>query len=78
MYRHGPWQYFPAAFVIKSPLPLLILLALLPFLWFRRGNRHTRELCFVLLPVAFYFALVTTSYMDIGARHFMPIYPFLY
>jgi len=78
MYRHGPSLYFPAAFLIKSTLPLLILLALLPFLWFPRGNRHTRELCFLIVPVAFYFALVTTSHMDIGARHLMPIYPFLY
>jgi len=78
MYRHGPWQYFPAAFLIKSTLPLLILLALLPFLWFRRGDRHARELCFLLIPVFFYFAVVTTSHMDIGARHLMPIYAFLY
>ncbi len=78
MYRHGPWQYFPVAFLIKSTLPLLILLLLLPFLWFRREDRHTRELCFVLIPVVFYFVLVTTSHMDIGARHLMPIYPFLY
>lgn len=78
MYRHGPWLYFPAAFLIKSTLPLLILLALLPFLWFRRDDRHTRELYFMLVPAVFYFALVTTSHMDIGARHLMPIYPFLY
>jgi hypothetical protein len=78
IYRHGPWQYFPAAFVIKSTLPLLILLALVPLLWFRRENRHTRELYFMLVPVLVYFALVTTSYMAIGARHLMPIYPFLY
>jgi hypothetical protein len=78
MYRHGPWQYFPVAFLIKSTLPLLILLALAPVLWFRKGDRHARELCFVLVPVVFYFALVATSHMDIGARHLMPIYPFLY
>ncbi len=78
MYRHGPWQYFPVAFLIKSTLPLLILLALVPFLWFRQGNRHARELCFLLIPTGFYFALVTTSHMDIGARHLMPVYPFLY
>lgn len=78
MYRHGPWQYFPVAFLIKSTLPLLILLGLLPFLWFKREDRHARELCFVLVPVLFYFGLVTTSHMDIGARHLMPVYPFLY
>jgi tetratricopeptide (TPR) repeat protein len=78
MYRHGPWQYFPAAFAIKSTLPLLVLLAVLPWLWFRRGDRHIRELTFVLVPVLLYFALVMSSYMAIGARHLMPVYPFLY
>jgi 4-amino-4-deoxy-L-arabinose transferase-like glycosyltransferase len=78
MYRHGPWQYFPAAFLIKSTLPLLILLALLPFVWFKAQDRHLRELYFLTIPVVFYFALVSSSHMDIGARHLMPIYPFLY
>lgn len=78
IYRHGPWQYFPAAFVIKSTLPLLLLLAMLPFLWFRRGDRRARELCFLLVPVVSYFALVMSSHMAIGVRHLLPIYPFLY
>jgi 4-amino-4-deoxy-L-arabinose transferase-like glycosyltransferase len=77
MYRHGPWQYFPTAFLIKSTIPLLMTLAILPFLSLR-DKTHVREFCFLLLPVAFYFALVTTSHMDIGARHLMPVYPFLY
>lgn len=78
VYRHGPWQYFPAVFLIKSTLPLLILLGLLPFLWFRPGDRHRRDLYFLLIPVCVYFAVVTTSHFDIGARHLLPIYPFLY
>ncbi len=78
VYRHGPWQYFPAAFLIKSTLPLLILLGVLPLLWFRSGARRARELCFLLIPVAVYFAVVTSSHFDIGARHLLPIYPFLY
>ena len=78
IYRHGPWQYFPAAFLIKSTLPLLILLVLTPFLWFAAPHRRARELCFLLIPVGLYFAVVTTSHFDIGARHLLPIYPFLY
>jgi hypothetical protein len=78
VYRHGPWQYFPAAFLIKSTLPLLILLLLTP--WAERGfvKRYRRELTFLLIPVAVYFAVVMTSHFCIGARHLMPIYPFLY
>ena len=81
VYRHGPWQYFPAAFLIKSTLPFLILLVLLPFLWFSESDKpdsHTRKLAFLLIPACLYFAVVTTSHFDIGARHILPIYPFLY
>jgi tetratricopeptide (TPR) repeat protein len=78
VYRHGPWQYFPAAFLIKSTLPLLLFLLLLPLLWFRANDRHARELCFLLLPIAVYIAVIAGSHFDIGARHLMPVYPFLY
>ena len=78
VYQHGPWLYFPAAFLIKSTLPLLILLALFPVLWFGSHERHIRELSFLLVPVCVYFAVVTASHFDIGARHLLPIYPFLY
>ena len=78
VYRHGPWQYFPAAFLIKSTLPLLLLLLLTPLLWLRAGRTYGRQLLFLLMPVCAYFAVVTTSHFDIGARHLLPIYPFLY
>ena len=78
MYRHGPWQYFPVAFLIKSTLPLLLLVILTPVLWFRKSVRHPRELYCLLIPVCTYFTVVTMSHFDIGARHLMPIYPFLY
>jgi Dolichyl-phosphate-mannose-protein mannosyltransferase len=78
VYRHGPWQYFPAAFVIKSTLPLLMLLLLSPGA--ERGfvRKYSRELTFLLVPVAVYFAVIMSSHFCIGARHLMPVYPFLY
>ena len=78
VYRHGPWQYFPAAFLIKSTLPLLLLLILAPVVWLREGRAYGRQLVFLLVPVCVYLAVITTSHFDIGARHLMPIYPFLY
>jgi 4-amino-4-deoxy-L-arabinose transferase-like glycosyltransferase len=78
VYRHGRWLYFPLAFLIKSTLPLLILLLLSPFA-LRRSNRgYGRELIFFLVPVGVYFTVITLSHFDIGARHLMPVYPFLY
>ena len=53
MYRHGPWTYFPAAFLIKSTLPLLILLGLVPFSMVpaRRPARTRAVLCTRSSPV---------------------------
>lgn len=78
IYRHGPWQYFPAAFLIKSTLPFLILLVLAPVALRRQGEGFAKKLVFLLLPVVMYFLVITTSYFQIGARHMMPVYPFLY
>jgi 4-amino-4-deoxy-L-arabinose transferase-like glycosyltransferase len=76
-YGAGRWFYFPAAFVIKSTIGFLLLLALLPFaraLW-RREFR--REVVFLILPPLVYFGMAMTSKMDMGIRHVLPIMPFL-
>jgi hypothetical protein len=78
VYRHGNWEYFPVAFLIKSTLALLILLGLVPLAW-RWGLRgHAREMVFLLVPVVVYFLISMSSDMDIGVRHLLPVYPFLY
>ena len=78
VYRHGNRAYFPAAFLIKSTLPFLLLLCLSIFAWRDGLNDKPRELGFLLIPVIVYFAISMTSDMDIGMRHLLPIYPFLY
>lgn len=78
VYRHGNWKYFPVAFLIKSTLALLILLCLVPLAW-RWGLRgRVREMGFLLVPVVVYFVISMSSDMDIGMRHLLPVYPFLY
>ena len=77
VYRHGNWMYFPAAFLIKSTLPLLLLLCLVPFAWLRY-KWNARDLIFLTLPVIVYLAIAMHSDMNIGLRHLLPIYPFLY
>jgi tetratricopeptide (TPR) repeat protein len=79
VYRHGNWKYFPAAFLIKSTLPFLILaLAVVPIALCFGLARRPRELLFLTAPVAVYLAVAMSSSMNIGMRHILPIYPFLY
>lgn len=74
MYAHGVWWYFPVALLIKSTLGLLALVALTLFAIATGKLRKGRELAFVLLPAAVYFAAAMASGMNIGARHMMPVY----
>jgi Dolichyl-phosphate-mannose-protein mannosyltransferase len=78
VYLHGKRMYFPAAILIKSTLPFLLLLPVLVYAWVARRWRPYRELLFVTVPVALYLAVAINSEMNIGVRHVLPIYPFLY
>jgi len=78
VYRHGNWMYFPAAFLIKSTLPFLLLLVLLGIAVAVGRWRPTRELLFLTLPIVVYLTVAMRSDMNIGMRHLLPIYGFLY
>ena len=74
----GWWSYFPVAFLIKTPVGslLLILASLLPL---RRGRPlGKREAAFLLVPVAILFAAAMKGRINIGLRHVLPVYPFLF
>jgi Dolichyl-phosphate-mannose-protein mannosyltransferase len=75
----GWWYYFPVAFGLKTTLPfLLITLAALAWtLWRLLGKRDKRFL-WLLIPVAIYAFLSMTSHINIGIRHFLPVYPFFF
>src|SRR5215831_2979503 len=73
----GFWLYFPVAFVVKTPLPTLLLILAAAVLWIRKRNGRSPEL-FLMVPVIVYFTLAVLSRMNIGLRHILPIYPFLF
>jgi 4-amino-4-deoxy-L-arabinose transferase-like glycosyltransferase len=73
----GWWYYFPVAFALKTPLPLLLaIVAGLVWAIWRTTQRDSSSLR-ILVPLAIYTALVMTSKINIGVRHFLPAYPFL-
>jgi len=76
VYEHGIWYYFPAVFVIKSTLALLISLALTVFAIARGYLRNTRALWFLIAPPALYFIVAMSSHLNIGARHILPVWVF--
>ena len=83
----GWWWYFPVAFVIKTPIPILVMI-----LWtlltaviktrLRKSKIENRKstieaLAFWLFP-AVYLAVAVRSGMNIGYRHLLPVFPFVY
>jgi 4-amino-4-deoxy-L-arabinose transferase-like glycosyltransferase len=75
--REGFHSYYPMAFLIKTPLALLILLAA-SILLRKRWPLPLRTEGFLWLPVLVYFGLVLTRHVQNGHRHLLPIYPFLF
>ena len=78
VYAHGVWFYFPVAFLIKSTVGVLALFLLsLGIVATRRLNRW-REIIFLVVPVIFYLIVAMTVGMNIGVRHILVVYVFLY
>jgi len=74
----GWWSYFVTAFLIKTPLGSLFLI-LSGLLWFRSGKRLTRrDVLFLLLTPALLMGAASYGRINIGVRHILPIYPFLF
>jgi hypothetical protein len=69
--------YFPVSLLVKTPLPLLLLLVL-ALVGLLRPGPHRHALRFVWLPVVVYFSLAVGKGMNIGHRHLLPLYPFLF
>lgn len=67
--------YFVVTFLLKTPLPLLVLVG---FAVARAPRLPRREAAFVWLPVLVYAAFAVTRGLQIGHRHLLPIYPFLF
>jgi len=68
----GWWYYFPVAFLVKTPLPMLVLLGLAIGL-----GKMQKEEWFLLVPVAVMLAAAVVQNLNYGLRHVLPIYPFL-
>ena len=71
----GWWYYFPVALAVKEPSATLAALAIAAGLVvFRRF----RPPAVVWIPPAIYLLLAMSSNIDIGIRHVLPMFPFLF
>ena len=75
LYVGGRWDYFPVAFMLKTPLPTLILLVcgLIVFPW----REQKRWLSVLWLPPAVFFGVSMFSKINLGYRYILPVVPFV-
>lgn len=74
----GWWYYFPVAFLIKTPIAHIALLAAGVVVFVRRRRSlGIVPLAFVIVPIAVYLSVAMASGINIGLRHILPIYPFV-
>lgn len=77
-FNAGVWYYFPIAYLVKEPLSLLILLFGGKIYLLTRKRKL--EFCewLIIIPPVFYLIVSLFSKLNIGIRHLMPIYPFIF
>jgi hypothetical protein len=68
-------SYFFWTFLYKTTLPAIAAIAVA--LWLARRTRQ-RALPYLIWPVVVYLSYSVLSNLNIGHRHILPIYPFLY
>ncbi|MCB8976443.1 MAG: phospholipid carrier-dependent glycosyltransferase [Ardenticatenaceae bacterium] len=79
----GWWYYFPITFLLKTSLPVLLLLVIvLAGLVFNARRRvfvlGSLNQWVLVGPTAVYFLISLFTPLNIGYRHLLPILPFLY
>ena len=79
----GWWYYFPVAFLLKTPLPTLILigwgLVICLICLLRRETTcfSLLDITMLLIPSLGYFAIALTTDINLGYRHILPSLAFL-
>ncbi|MBI4169692.1 MAG: phospholipid carrier-dependent glycosyltransferase, partial [Acidobacteria bacterium] len=74
----GWWYYFLFAYLVKTPIGTLVIVAL-SMLAVLRGNRlRLKDEMFLWIPVLMVIGITCLWKVNIGLRHILPIYPFLY
>jgi hypothetical protein len=76
--HQGWWHYFPIAFLIKTPIPVLLLTVGGGWIaWKKRTAPWQEALFFLMLPSGLWMLLGIFSKTQVGIRHLLPLYPLL-
>jgi len=74
----GWWYYFPAAMFFKTPVASLVLMILGFFALVKKKETLKNSLFFTLPPVVYLLVACFVNNVNIGVRHVLAVYPFLF
>jgi hypothetical protein len=74
----GWWYYFPITFLIKTPVPTLLFLAATVVYIFTAGTKDRVKALCLIAPVLLVFLTAASQKVNIGLRHVLPAYPFIF
>ncbi len=75
--KGGWWYYFPIAFLIKTPIAMLLLI-ILALIFLKKLKKNWMDELFLIIPALLYFLFFIPSQLNIGLRHILPVYVFLF
>ncbi len=78
-YMRSPWYVLPMSFVIKTPIPLLILIVFAFILFLKKEFviKSQTEKIFLFFIIIFVWYMSFINHIAIGLRYLLPIYPFV-
>ncbi|MFZ1947624.1 MAG: glycosyltransferase family 39 protein [bacterium] len=74
---HGWFYYFPAAILIKTPIPSLMVMGFAVAALAKRRKLALQE-WFLAVPVAFFLVAACFSRLQLGLRYVLQIYPLMF
>jgi hypothetical protein len=70
--------YFPVLLRLKWTMGTLALLGVAIWVYASGHIRKPREIIFLVLPAIVYFVIAVAGPLNLGVRHILPIFPFIF
>jgi len=74
----GWWYYFPIAIFYKTPIPIFIFLILTMVYFKKIRAKNLFDEMLLIVPPLIYLIFSLFSKADLGVRHILPIFPFVF
>lgn len=73
----GWWYYFIIAFLIKTPIPTIVFF-IASALYSIVEKENLKKALILIIPASIIFTMFSLQKVNIGLRHILPAYPFLF